>query len=277
MPHPLDGARAKIRRARRHFNVLEEKLQPFNDKSGYRVTRKLDSKHRRYIWRAFHKKAFPREHAALLISEVLHNCRCALNYIAWELAERHGGGNSKTQFPIYHKRPKDKSGKYVWPFTDIVTIEARARTLMEKLQPYHRSNPTNDLLWLLHDLNNTDKHKLLIATSGMIGGSAFTYGPPGLQIRRKGTLYRGPFEDGAIIAEIQITRVIDISTGHPQPKVNVKADFTFRVTLSGPPISKDMWVLALPILERIINRVERITNLFDRHMQRLYALPPSRS
>lgn len=78
----------------------------------------------------------------------------------WQLILANGNIPNKPEFPIYllasdfHKNGVRKSKG----------IDAAALPLLEGLQPYqgtYAAHPKKHPLWLLHEINNVDKHRLL--------------------------------------------------------------------------------------------------------------------
>jgi hypothetical protein len=110
------------------------------------------------------------EEWGLLIGEILHNLRGALDHLVWDLAILENGvepvtpsGRGITQFPICG----DESS---WKDPSIVRMTAplgaHHRALIEDRQPYHgwdgkRPHP----LLTLERLSNTDKHRTLRAVA----------------------------------------------------------------------------------------------------------------
>jgi hypothetical protein len=123
---------------------------------------------------------------AVIAGESLYNLRSALDHLACRLAEINGSTDiSKTAFPFgktkeVFDRPQVQE--------KIAQLSDEARVLISNLKPYKGGN---DLLWAIHELNKTDKHRTLVAIvmattaiSGNIGltaqndGLFFLQAPP---------------------------------------------------------------------------------------------------
>src|SRR5207244_11015007 len=110
----------------------------------------------------------PPDRLLMLIGDVLHNLRSALDHLAWSLAGLNA--NKRTEFPIFldrrefsavdsHGIPKRGSG-----LEKMHDMPAPAQTAIESLQPYQRVHglpEESEPLWLLHQLSIEDKHHTL--------------------------------------------------------------------------------------------------------------------
>jgi hypothetical protein len=96
-------------------------------------------------------------HWALLVGDCVHNLRCALDYLAWELAGANLLGTF-TQFPIYESEAgwagRRAQGR-------IAKISEPARAFIRLTQPFLFQNPTLASMNVLRLLDDRDKHKLL--------------------------------------------------------------------------------------------------------------------
>lgn len=153
----FEGSRAKIRRAREHFDVLESKINAFLNPNPYRVA--VDhTVPNLYVVRIDNEPPeLPFEEWGLLIGDCVHNLRCALDYIAWQLAGS-DPGDRMTLFPIFEtvygwNRPKSKSRRAKLPLCAI--------SMMQAMQPYQAKNPPKTALNGLRLLDDADKHQLL--------------------------------------------------------------------------------------------------------------------
>src|ERR1041384_6638870 len=87
MTHPLDGADARLARAREHFDIVQREWDAL---APYSKTITLKSE---YVADVQKIQVFidgvptVNQRWSLEISECLFNLRCALDYLAWELAK----------------------------------------------------------------------------------------------------------------------------------------------------------------------------------------------
>jgi hypothetical protein len=96
----------------------------------------------------------------LITVDALQNWRAALNHLTWKLAilNLKSQGVTRdpkwnTEFPIATEPGNFRSNK-------VADLSAGHRTIIEKLQPYHRGNfaPSHPLA-ILQKITNTDKHR----------------------------------------------------------------------------------------------------------------------
>jgi hypothetical protein len=171
--HPLDGAHARITRARTHlrsFKVIERKFpnkirrvinvsdnwEPFAVGAG-------QVKHGRPFGISTAIPAVP-PRASILVGEVLYNLRSALDYLVYELARLDSGTIQEgTQFPIEDKATSfeqrcdesRKRGVYLRGLSE------KHKAMIRDLQPCHGCDWTGKL----RDLSNPDKHRELLVAS----------------------------------------------------------------------------------------------------------------
>ncbi len=111
----------------------------------------------------------PNPAISTVIGDIFHNLRCALNYLLVAASSAPSGRRSTLQFPIFTVDPYDttdpnwnKRLRANWDRclngTPDPVIE-----VVRSLQPYSRTpeQPYVDLLWMLEEVNNADKHRQL--------------------------------------------------------------------------------------------------------------------
>jgi hypothetical protein len=138
---PLLGCRLKLQGAWRHRQTLEAGLQTFLESGG---------------------PESPPLHFGVIVGDFLHNLRCVLDHLVWQLVELNGHKPAEhSQFPIFDtpEAYRAKAGRY------LRGVAADHRALIETFQPYHRdSDPTHHNLAVLRDLSNIDKHRFVHPT-----------------------------------------------------------------------------------------------------------------
>lgn len=181
--------RAKIERAKRHLSELERAVWSYVDAAGpswvkeqsgtviaYRLTRDAPE---------------PPVELSVIVGDVLHNLRAALDQAASELVRLNGGDDAKVHFPFcdtpdfLEEMIKNRN---------FHLAGAKAVEIVEDLEPYKGGNV---LLRAIHDLNILDKHRAMLEVSREVSSPAFRLGP---ESEPAGTTYRGtvglnfPFE-----------------------------------------------------------------------------------
>jgi hypothetical protein len=157
----------------------------------------------------------------VVIGDVVHNLRSALDHLAWQLAILAGndpppGG---TEFAVFRDSDLFESqGR-----NKIRGLADEDQAVVEENQPFNvrPDDPTIDPLWVLHELANIDKHRVCPVTLSAVqwalhGESVFTDCE---LIGEKHEL--GPFEDGAVIVRFGVRK-----TG-PHPDVAMPLHFTY--------------------------------------------------
>ncbi|MGH9499568.1 MAG: hypothetical protein ACRD3L_10545 [Terriglobales bacterium] len=105
----------------------------------------------------------------LLAGEIIHHLRSAFDHLVWQLTSSEFQAKpaaSKVEFPIFDVTPKicgitrNKMCRYCRKVEGIASPTALAR--IHGLQPYLRADPARDPLWLIHDMDRIDKHRVLL-------------------------------------------------------------------------------------------------------------------
>jgi hypothetical protein len=118
----------------------------------------------------------------VIFGDVVHNLRCALDYIVPELARASGTlPTEQHEFPIFISREKYLAavgdpaiGKKGRKLRGIV----HGRDIIESLQPYHEQpDPKANLLWHVHSFSNADKHREITAFMPMPGAGTCSVEP----------------------------------------------------------------------------------------------------
>lgn len=154
----LVGIRAKIERANQHIKDIESSMRAFRDENPYGFRIESDPKTGDEIHRVEIRRETPIS-LSLITGDALHNLRSALDHLAWQAHEADGGKpDRRTYFPICETaaeyKPADLAKKQ--------KFSPRLISLFESVQPYQSGYA---LLGVLHELNNFDKHRLLIVTA----------------------------------------------------------------------------------------------------------------
>lgn len=152
------SADLKIQRAERHhaeLSTLLRRRKPFR----YFVETNLKTGEKATFAKKDEESA---NQSAIIIGDIIHNLRAALDHTYWHCTEKFAqsdGERRKIQFPICQTEQGFKDS--VLPGLPSRVSEKFARAL-EDLRPYREGG--NKSLCLIHDLDVTDKHKLLIPT-----------------------------------------------------------------------------------------------------------------
>lgn len=175
--HALDGPRLKVRRAKSEVDAFGRIEQTFWKETDYKVVRaEFNPKTQKYAYRVSMKTS-PSQELGVLIGEMAHNLRSALDGLVYQLALLETDTPaSNTQFPIFlvgrtKKRRRGKRKGLIPHFEGMRLSDGRSmirslrlehQTIIEGLQPYKRGRQGHrDPLFLLREINNADKHRLI--------------------------------------------------------------------------------------------------------------------
>jgi hypothetical protein len=151
-------ALAKYDWANKHIGALDAVLETFRIKCSDIIGIKEEPLTGNFIYYVRYVPAVPEE-VSLIAGDILHNFRCALDYVFCGMLLAAGiTPSTNAKFPIYG-RPE--IFEKVLP-SKTMGLEEEVRNAIRRLRPYKGGNY---FLWALHELNNTDKHRLLLTMS----------------------------------------------------------------------------------------------------------------
>jgi hypothetical protein len=153
---PLLGIFAKVERAKTHIINLEERFKAYIDSGPYETASEVNTDQTEEVYRFKLVKKLPLELHAIA-GDAFHNLRTALDNLACAIAVRNGKTTSGTYFPF---------GETIDKFEDALIDKAKklppaARDMIRTLKPYKGGN---DLLWLVHRADLSDKHSVPLQT-----------------------------------------------------------------------------------------------------------------
>ena len=222
----------RLARADQGLKTLQNEVRDYLRKKPYTVGFEADPKHadRRRIFVRIDQE-IP-ESVPIRISECVHHWRAALDNFAYILNCRHARRRhvSGSEFPIFlHSRDfaeRTRAGVATRRSGLHKTRGLRpgAQAIIERLQPYNGGH-VGDALWMLHELSNADKHRLLHTCGSVLEGSKYKvrHLDPGIQITKVRWVL-GPVEDNATIGYLYI-----VKTGNPNAKMTVDFTLTYRI------------------------------------------------
>lgn len=171
MAHPLDSARAKLRRAHEKMEELDDAWQQFCSDQPPPITtlKQIDADNKEFRVVIGDVREPPID-IGIVIGEVAHALRNVLDHLVWELAFVDNGcrgkGNDNTAFPLCGN-PSDFPRRVR---TDLGGVSKDHVALIELAQPYHPwYGGGRHPLGLIAALDNDDKHKVVQTTFAMGG------------------------------------------------------------------------------------------------------------
>jgi hypothetical protein len=216
----------KLDRALQHLQSLEDEMLRWLGRNPYRLIYEFDRERNKKLIR-IEVLSPPPSGLRVIIGDILHNLRSALDTLVHELAVAYIGIDPlpeafarRLEFPIFG----DRTMKPHECRTKIGGIHPDAQAIIKELQPYHRAEDfARDPLWLLHRLSNLDPHLTLFRPESI---SSWTTGQI---ILSEGIEHEfGPIEDSNVV-----TRYPHLDdTG---AEINVQFHYTFSVGFSQKP------------------------------------------
>jgi len=236
MAHPLDGAKAKIARARQHFTSYKNAEKRFftGRKLPLVSTRQeFDPDDESWVVR-IDQVVLPPLRWATILGDFTNNLRGALDNMVYEIAfiDQRGQSVSGTAFPIATDEA-DFDGKNLQ--ARIKALSKPHRAVIKGLQPYHGWNGQGDRhpLYVLADLSNDDKHR--VVQPALIAPTEFKRQFPhhgtNCRVDRKRGLGGGTSMVGRPLEpDTEVARIPLVVTG-PEPQMEVKCEASGAVGL----------------------------------------------
>lgn len=271
--HPLDGPRAKVKRAKAQLIALQEDSQRFFAKNPLIAVTQFDKKAGNYAIRVKECPSGLPEQWSVIVGEIAHDLRSALDLLAWQLALlQPATPYDWTAFPIHSiGRSRRKKTRSFWGKQEkgppcLESIHRRYWARIEAFQPYKGGHGyLRSPLFLLHELNNADKHRLIQILSASVGSYQITglFGAdskikPGVTIRpnaKIGWINPLPFP----------VPTLDFEDGRPRIKMQEEVQVKFDVSSSirfgdGCDAAKNLPIFRT--LDNISSEVSRIIESF---------------
>ena len=169
MAKALLGVRHKIKRARKHLDDFEDQFKSGNEAFNATLVGVVGHPDAPRVIVDVTTCDLPHD-ITLPLGDAVHNLRAALDHLVCQLAIAAGNPTAcekKTQFPIFKNGAKASYSK-------IESISPAAQTAIKELQPFRRrpDDPEGDPLWVLSELDNIDKHRLLLVARTTFHGMA---------------------------------------------------------------------------------------------------------
>ena len=168
MDHPLDGPRAKIRRAEKHLEEFDVERKTWGESSPYSILPRPNGDKTEWTFRVFRSQTKVKHEVdvfGLIIGDYVHALRSALDHLVWQLVTVANGitptekTESSITFPVVTKHPMEFWNR---PMIQRGDLTLEQGLMLEKFQPYRaigleKTTPLADL----HALWNLDKHRLI--------------------------------------------------------------------------------------------------------------------
>jgi hypothetical protein len=225
----------KVARAEDHMDWLKTKIRAYEKGKPYSIIEERKAETETHVTIKLIRDV-PLE-LAVVVGEILHDLRSALDHIACYLADSdcHDG----TGFPIY-RTAKGFSDASLGKLRGVANT---AITAIEGLQPYMTQGPVDEHpLRVLHELNRIEKHRVPQLAANFL---QMNVGPRSSRFRLE--------DDLTITIQLQ-HEAIRRSVFRRQP--NMRDAFTIEITFAQPGVAHDRPVVAT--LTEIGQHMERV-------------------
>jgi hypothetical protein len=245
--HPLEGFVLKMNRAEHHLETIRSDVEGFNQSEFYETVAEFDYKGR-LVARLKNVKQPPPE-LSVLIGDCVYNLRSALDQLAYGMAAAYTRPLPEAfartvSFPIFKTGPLYRGkvrGRGGGATPKLRGMSRGTRAAIQRLQPYHgRKNPSLYLLWMLEELSNIDKHRLVHLTSAAVFGTSFQVSGTGVWRLEGLEVVPGPMKENAVVGRFY-------GEFAPPPAVEVKANIVPDVLFDKSTEARS--VRGLPVLD----------------------------
>lgn len=204
--HPLDGFLLKLNRAETHLESVHQSIEKFVRSDYYETSTEYDYK-RRLVARLKNVQPPPAE-LSVLIGDTVFNLRSALDQLAYGLAATYTRPLPEpvawtSAFPIFSSGRRYRTGGRGGAAYKMRGMSHHARAAIGRVQPFHkRKNPMLVYLWMLEELCNIDKHRLVHLTTAATHAMSFQVSGTGFLRLDSAEVIPRPIEDGAVVARL---------------------------------------------------------------------------
>lgn len=230
-PHPLFGCQLKLDRAYEHMESLNRAMQGFLGRRPYELWKHLDRQTNEYV--VFMRiRDTPPIKRSIVIGEIVHNLRSALDHLAWQLVKANGEKPDRdTGFPIFSDDPfADNASKKTLERWEKLTrgMHADDIAILKEFQPYKRGDQGSPF-FILNALSNRDKHREIHFTQNVARYTKVEFTDQrDCELEPLMDPYSGTFEDRTVVLHYRI-----ISTGD-NPHEYVEAECSFTIAFRYP-------------------------------------------
>jgi hypothetical protein len=227
------GILAKVSRAHDQVEMLYSEIDAFFRRKRYELVFETNPEQTEIYTVVKERERVPLMWS-ILIGEIIHNMRSALDHLVWQLVIRETGlppATSKTGFPIFLNAKgysSDRGEKLL-----LHGVGAAAKALIKAAQPFETGEDTASPLWHLHELSNWDKHRV-IALVVASRRSAEVQAIVG-EAQAIGVTPEGPLEHDTVLGIVRL-RPSDIPLVERMAKVKMETKITFHITIQEPAI-----------------------------------------
>jgi hypothetical protein len=247
----LPAIRDRLDSADAHIEQVKIRLRTYYGSQKYDITGDFDPDATSISYFFGELITGPPLRLGTLAGEVLHDLRSCLDHLAWEMVEEETPGNATvdTRFPIL-KVPPTANNQGISPPPYVAGgVSETALELIEREQPYQLGADFGaDSLYVLHALNNIDKHRH-VTIRGVQSEASYLAGQPG----------RFTFT-ARLASASEYGAEIEYVPDDPSVDVHFGTTLQVRVHEVDPGIS-------LPLLDALVDASKRVRSIVEDALQ----------
>lgn len=252
MGDPLEDMREKIDRADLHISEIRQAVEGFFKSKPYRIEGEPYDDGSKVSLRLFVLKDAPTSEIGVLVGEVIHDLRSALDQLVWSLTLSHQRRAPRLPLPGYGVRcwwryvgfPIAEDSED-WPgarHSRLKGIDPALVGMFKEEQPFAPGKlAKRDPLLLMQELWNTDKHRTVNVV--VARPTDFTFGPDRILASIFGeenaitrlrpqiiSRTQRPVEDGKVVLQLQLSRPVTVREiqKHLNDHARLGLDITFE-------------------------------------------------
>ena len=166
-----DSVQAKLDRSAVHLQSVQDTIVEYLNSCPSRLACEYNIDTRALT--LLEKPPAPKMSLAVLVGDAIHNLRSSLDLLACELAHRPG---RHTCMPVLKTPPTDKQGNPI-PVKVSGGVGAPVLDEVTRGQPFqYGENYAIHWLWILNEMWNADKHRLLLTSPAWLNNSWIAHG-----------------------------------------------------------------------------------------------------
>jgi hypothetical protein len=216
----LTEAFAKLDRAHELLEELRSEFRQFLEREPYRLVREFVTETSELVWRFEVREELP-SRWAILIGDIAHNLRSALDYTMWQLVLANDEQpDQQTQFPITLREASFRPSG----------IAENHEVIVRDVQPFNAAGAElAHPLYVLRQISNRDKHRVLHTTYAVLGAAGFRiYDTEDISAVGEFTVTFGTIEPGAEVFRIRV------EASGPDPRARVDAETELGIAFDWP-------------------------------------------
>jgi hypothetical protein len=159
--HLFAGIAEKLYRAQENVINLNVEIEGFFNKTEYPAIPEQDYEIFQKAIK-YHQNLVTPPRFSVLAGEIIHQLRSCFDHIVWLFSTGPKQNDMPVDFPVFTQEPT--SQKELARFNGKIqrVTNLGARSLIEGLQPHKSSDPLDDPLFIIHQLDIVDKHQELL-------------------------------------------------------------------------------------------------------------------